>query len=71
MPTFISILLIVMLGWLIMAPIIIPACWRLCRRWGYAPTLSLLLLIPYAGFVALVLLLRNPRPDEPDTARRP
>ena len=64
-------LLIVFLGWLVMAPLIIPACWQLCRRWGYAPTLSLLLLIPYAGFVALVLLLQTPRTDKPDTAGRP
>jgi hypothetical protein len=71
MGILISMLLIVMLGWLFMAPLIIPACWHLCRRWGYAPSLSLLLLIPYAGFVAFVLLLQNPRPDEPGTARRP
>ena len=70
MSTFISMLLIVMLGWLFMAPLIIPPCWQLCRRWGYSPTLSLLLLIPYAGFVILVLLLQSPRTDEPDIARR-
>jgi hypothetical protein len=73
MASFISMLIIVMLGWLFMAPLIIAPCWQLCRRWGYAPTLSLLLLIPYVGFVALVLLLQNPRPrqDELDTTRRP
>ena len=63
-------LIVVMLGWLLMAPLIIPACWHLCRRWGYAPTLSLLLLIPYAGFVILILLLQSPRSNEPGIARR-
>ncbi|MGF7211111.1 hypothetical protein GGE65_005727 [Skermanella aerolata] len=53
-----------------MAPLIIPPCWQLCRRWGYAPALSLLLLIPYLGFVILILLLQSPRSNEPGIARR-
>ena len=63
-------LVAVLLGWLLMAPLIIPPCWQLCRRWGYSPALSLLLLIPYAGFVILILLLQNPRSNEPGIVRR-
>ncbi|KJB93295.1 hypothetical protein N826_17950 [Skermanella aerolata KACC 11604] len=70
MSTFISMLIFVILGWLLMAPLIIPPCWQLCRRWGYAPALSLLLLIPYLGFVILILLLQSPRSNEPGIARR-
>jgi hypothetical protein len=70
MGILISMLLIVMLGWLFMAPLIIPPCWQLCRRWGHSPSLSLLLLIPYVGFVILILLLQSPRSNEPGIARR-
>lgn len=63
-------LIVVLLGWLLMAPLIIPACWQLCRRSGHSPTLSLLLLIPYLGFVILVLLLQSSRSNEPGIARR-
>jgi hypothetical protein len=63
-------LIVVLLGWLLMAPLIIPPCWQLCRRWGYRPTLSLLLLIPYVGFVILILLLQSPRSNEPGIAQR-
>jgi hypothetical protein len=62
--------IIVLLGWLLMAPLIIPACWQLCRRSGYSPALSLLLLIPYVGFVILILLLQSPRSNEPGITRR-
>ena len=63
-------LTVVLLGWLLMAPLIIPPCWQLCRRRGYSPPLSLLLLIPYLGFVILVLLLQSPRSTESGIARR-
>ena len=70
MSTFISMLVVVIFGWLLMAPLIIPPCWQLCRRWGYSPTLSLLLLVPCWELVILILLLQSPRSNEPGIARR-
>ena len=60
MSDLIALLFLVLLGWVMMAPIIIIPCWHLCRRSGYSPLLSLLLLIPYFGFVALVMMLQRP-----------
>ncbi|UEM24835.1 hypothetical protein JL100_034410 (plasmid) [Skermanella mucosa] len=63
MSALIALMLVVLLGWLLMTPLIIPPCWLLCRRWGYPPALSLWLVVPYIGFVALLVILLHPRPS--------
>ena len=66
MSALIALMLLVLLGWLLMVPLIIPPCWLLCRRWGHPPALSLWLVVPYIGLVAfLMILLQFRRPAGP------
>ncbi len=67
MSTLISILFIVLLGWALLAPLAIPAAWRMLRRQGRSGWPSLLLLVPYLGMVALMLILQG----APRAASRP
>lgn len=61
MSVLIALMLLVLLGWLVMVPLIIPPCWLLCRRWGYPPALSLWLVVPYFGLVVFLMILLQPR----------
>lgn len=62
MSTLISSLFLVLLGWALLAPLAIPAAWRMLVEAGRSGWLSLLLLVPYAGLVALMLILLAPGP---------
>jgi len=57
-------MLLVLLGLTLMGPLVLPACWGLFRRQGLAPSLSLLLLVPFFGVVIVlaVLALGDARP---------
>lgn len=57
--TLISTLFIILVGWVVMAPLVIIPVWRLLRQSGRSPLLSLVLLIPYAGFLAVVMVLQR------------
>lgn len=61
MSVLIALMLLVLLGWFVMVPLIIPPCWLLCRRWGYPPALSLWLAVPYIGLVVFLMILLQPR----------
>ncbi|WP_448187857.1 hypothetical protein [Azospirillum sp. sgz301742] len=61
--TLISTLFVILLSWAVMAPLVIAAAWRLLRATGRNPLLSLLLLVPYAGFLAVLVILRQPDID--------
>lgn len=59
----ISTLFVILAGWVVLAPLAIPAVWRLLRRSGRNPLLSLVLLVPYAGIPAVLLILQRPAVD--------
>ncbi|HEY1492270.1 MAG TPA: hypothetical protein VGF35_06560 [Steroidobacteraceae bacterium] len=40
-------------GWIILALIMIAPFWRLCRRVGHSPWLSLLMFVPLANVILL------------------
>jgi len=60
MSTLISVLFMLLLAWALLAPLAVPAAWRVLRSEGRSGWLSLLLFVPYAGFVALLLILQRP-----------
>lgn len=61
--TLISTLFIILVGWAAMGPLVIIPVWRLLRQSGRNPLLSLVLLVPYAGFLSVVMILRRPAAD--------
>lgn len=67
MSTLISILFIVLLGWALLAPLAIPAAWRMLRQRGRSGWPALMLLVPYLGMLALILMLQS----APRAASRP
>ncbi|WP_207477688.1 DUF805 domain-containing protein [Arenibaculum pallidiluteum] len=60
MSTLISLLFLLLLGWVLLAPLAVPAAWRLLRSEGRNGWYALLLFVPYAGFLALLLILQKP-----------
>ena len=61
--TLISTLFVVLIGWTVMAPLAIVPVWRLLRQSGRTHSLSLFLLIPYVGFVAVLMILQRSAAD--------
>ena len=61
-----TILASIFVGWVVMIPLIIYPVWRILRRYGRSPALSLLLLVPVAGILVLAWYLAlAPRRLEP------
>jgi hypothetical protein len=56
-------LLITLLFMVALQPFAIPAAWRLFGLEGRSPPWALLLLIPYLGIIAVLVLLQRPGPD--------
>jgi hypothetical protein len=49
--------------------LILPALWRIFRRAGFTPALSLLVLIPFGLFIAGLILAFRPWPAERQEVR--
>lgn len=61
-----TILASILVGWVAMIPLVIYPVWRILRRCGRGPALSLLLLVPVAGLLVLAWYLAlAPRRLEP------
>ena len=59
MSSLISALFIVLFGWVIAGPLMIPAGWRMARDGGRSSWLALLLLVPCVGFLAFIFVLQR------------
>jgi hypothetical protein len=51
-------------GWMIVAIIMVVPLWRLCRRVGHSPWLSLLMLIPVANIILLYVIAFGAWPSQ-------
>jgi len=56
------------LPWLIVAAIAIVPFWRICKRIGYSPWLSLLTAIPLVNLIFIYYLAFSPWPSEKSAA---
>jgi hypothetical protein len=55
-------------GWIIVAIIAVIPFWRICKRIGYSPWLSLLILVPLVNLIFIYVLAFSQWPSERGTA---
>jgi hypothetical protein len=51
-------------GWIIVALVMVVPFWRLCRRVGHSPWLSLLMLVPLANVILLYYIAFGDWPSQ-------